>query len=159
VERYLQGSKNSVSSGSPDQTHIKKIPKWPFALTLLNIEVPTSSLHTGTTKIFQRKKNTPIRPASLDDLTDTHPLIHKRSHFCKSQSFCLTTLLSIFMLFREARKEVIKTREESNTHHSSKDNKSFLRVPKPITTKPTDRENNNSEHRPIKRFMGMSKRR
>ncbi len=84
---------------------------------------------------------------------------HKRSHFCKSQSFCLTTLLWIFMLLGEARKEGIKTREESNTHHSSKDNKSFLRVPKPIATKLTDRENNSSEHRPIKRFMGMSKRR
>jgi hypothetical protein len=39
VERYLQGTKNSVFSCSPDQTHIKKSPKWPFALTLLNIEV------------------------------------------------------------------------------------------------------------------------
>jgi hypothetical protein len=28
---------------SPDQTHIKKSPKWPLALTLLNIEVLTSS--------------------------------------------------------------------------------------------------------------------
>ncbi len=31
MERYLQGTENSVSSCSPDQTHIKKSPKWPFA--------------------------------------------------------------------------------------------------------------------------------
>jgi hypothetical protein len=60
---------------------------------------------------------------------------------------------------KQGRKEVIKTREESNTRHNSKDNKSFLCVPKPITTKSIDRENNNSEHRPIKQIMGMSKRR
>jgi hypothetical protein len=40
------GHQNSVSSCSPDQTHIKKRPKRPFALTLLNIEVLTSSLQT-----------------------------------------------------------------------------------------------------------------
>jgi hypothetical protein len=32
-------------------------------------------------------------------------------------------------------------------------------VPKPIATKPTDRENNSSEHRASRRFMGMSERR
>jgi hypothetical protein len=63
------------------------------------------------------------------------------------------------MVLGEARKEGIKSREESNTHHSSKDKKSFLHVPKPIATKPTDRENNSSEHRAIRRFMGMSERR
>ncbi|CAM6074581.1 unnamed protein product [Sphagnum tenellum] len=53
------------------------------------------------------------------------------------------------MLLREARKEGKELdKKEGNTHHSSKDNKSFVRVPEPITTKPTDRENNSSEHRP-----------
>jgi hypothetical protein len=57
VERYLQGTKNSVSSCSPDQTHIKKSPKRPFALTLFNIEVLTSSLQTGTTKTSKYQPN------------------------------------------------------------------------------------------------------
>jgi hypothetical protein len=121
-----------------------------------NIKIPKD-------QIFQRKKNTPIRPASLDDLRDTHPPTHsstKEVIFVNLRAF-VSPLCSGFLCCsgKQGRKEVIKTREESNTHHSSKDNKSFLRVPKPITTKPTDRENNNSEHRPIKRFMGMSKRR
>ncbi len=57
MERYLQGTKNSVSSCSPDQTHIKKRLKWPFALTLLNIEVLSSSLQTGTTKTSKYQPN------------------------------------------------------------------------------------------------------
>jgi hypothetical protein len=56
VERYLQGTENSVSSCRPDQTHIKKSPKWPFVLTL-NIEVLTSSLKTGTTKKSKYQPN------------------------------------------------------------------------------------------------------
>jgi hypothetical protein len=106
-------------------------------------------------QIFQKKKNTPIRPASLNNLTATKEVI-----FANLRAF-VSPLCSGFLWCsgKQGRKEVIKTIEESNTHHSSKDNKNFLRVPKPIATKPTDRENNSSEHRPIKRFMGMSERR
>jgi hypothetical protein len=68
-------------------------------LKFFNIKIPKD-------QIFQRKKNTPIRPASLHDLTDTHSSTKpKRTNFCKSQSFYLTTLLWIFMLLGEARKE------------------------------------------------------
>jgi hypothetical protein len=65
VERYLQGTKNSVSSCSPDQTHIKKSPKWPFALTLLNIEVLTSSLQTGTTKTSKYQPNSVLHMVDI----------------------------------------------------------------------------------------------
>jgi len=117
-------------------------------LKFFNIKIPKD-------QIFERKKNTPIRPASLDDLTATKEVI-----FANLRAF-VSPLCSRFLCCsgKQGRKEAIKTREESNTHHSSKDNKIFLRVPKPIATKPTHRENNNSEHRPIKRFMGMSERR
>jgi hypothetical protein len=119
-----------------------------LVLKFFNINIPKD-------QIFQRKKNTPIRPASLDDLTATKEVI-----FANLRAF-VSPLCSGFLCCsgKQGWKEAIKTREESNTHHSSKDNKIFLRVPKPIATKPTDRENNSSEHRPIKRFMGMSERR
>jgi hypothetical protein len=95
-------------------------------LKFFNIKIPKD-------KIFQRKKNTPIRPASLDDLIATKEVI-----FANLQAF-VSPLYSGFLCCsgKQGRKEAKKTREESNTHHSSKDNKSFLRVPKPITTKPT----------------------
>jgi hypothetical protein len=65
VETYLQGTKNSGSSCSPDQTHIKKTPKWPFALTLLNIEVLTSSLQTGTTKTSKYQPNSGLHMVDI----------------------------------------------------------------------------------------------
>jgi hypothetical protein len=123
-------------------------------LKFFNIKIPKD-------QIFQRKKNTPIRPASLDDLTDvpTHSST-KEVIFANLRAF-VSPLHSGFLCCsgKQGRKEAIRTREESNTHQSSKDNKSFLRVPKPIATKPTDREKKSCEHRPMKRFMGMSKRR
>jgi hypothetical protein len=64
-----------------------------LVLKFFNINIPKD-------QIFERKKNTPICPAFLDDLTATKEVI-----FCKSQSFCLTTVLWIFMVLGEARKE------------------------------------------------------
>jgi hypothetical protein len=98
-----------------------------LVLKFFNIKIPKD-------QIFQRKKNTPICPASLDDLTATKEVI-----FPNLRAF-VSPLCSGFLWCsgKEGRKEGIKSREENNTHHNSKDKKSFLHVPKPIATKPTD---------------------
>jgi hypothetical protein len=77
-EKHLQGTKNSVASCSPDQTHIQKGPEWPFALTLLYIEVLTSSLDW--------KKNT-----HYDEELCVHPQV-------KQQSLDLPALTMLFTI-------------------------------------------------------------
>jgi hypothetical protein len=43
----------------------KKSPKWPFALTLINIEVLTSSLQTGTTKTSKYQPNSRLHMVDI----------------------------------------------------------------------------------------------
>ncbi len=115
-----------------------------------------SSTSTYPRTKFSKEKKT--RPYVRHPLTISQP--QKKSFFANLRAFVSPPCSGfLWCSGKQGRKEGIKSREESKTHHSSKDKKSFLRVPKPIATKPTDRENNSSEHRASRRFMGMSERR
>ncbi len=162
----------SVTPSSPRQFKIQEKKKpGIFNLNQTNPKLDPTLCYSNSstsryprTKFSKEKKTHPcVRHPLTISQVPTHPPTHpqnpKELIFANLRAF-VSLICSRFLCCsgKQGRKEVIRTREEDNTHHSSKDSKSFVCVPKPITTKPTDRENNSSEHRPIKRFMGLSKR-